>query len=175
MAITVTTLKGNNSVSADRITINDNFKITTNAINGILGVVNTTTGKINNTNVGSDNTITTEGITLTNTNGATATALDVQQGSISIQSGNITLASDSSYIELGTDNSKIIDNIVSVGASGPNGNHVLGLENFIGIEIPRLTTTEKIEVIPSNDKSVLVFDTDLNTLSIWSGVAWIDL
>ena len=46
MAITITTLQGTNSLSADRITINDNFKINTDAINNILGVVDTTIGLI---------------------------------------------------------------------------------------------------------------------------------
>ena len=45
MAISITTLKGTNSLSADRITINDNFNVNTNAINELIGILNTTTGK----------------------------------------------------------------------------------------------------------------------------------
>ena len=64
MAITIKTLKSTSSISADRITLNDNFAIITENVNSILGIVDISTGKIDNSNIGSDNTITTNGITI---------------------------------------------------------------------------------------------------------------
>lgn len=173
MAITITTLKGTNSISADRITINDNFKINTDAINNILGIVNTTTGKINNTGVGADNTITTEGITLT------TSGVDVQNGNINVQNGNITLPTDGAYIELGGDNSKIKDTTVALGASGPNSDHIVEFENFIGIAAPRMTTVELTDVgangLGATGPNLVTFDSDTNQFKGWNGTAWVVL
>ena len=49
MAISVTVLQGTSSVSADRITLNDNFAIVEDGINNLLGILNTNTGKFDNT------------------------------------------------------------------------------------------------------------------------------
>ena len=173
MAITIKTLKGTNSLSADRITINDNFKINTDTINNLLGIVNTTTGKIDNTNVGADNTITTESITLT------LGGLDIQSGNIDLQSGNISLLNDGASIQLGSDNSKILDTIVAVGATGPNSTHVVGFENFIAIQVPRMTEVELIDVgangLGATGPNVITFDSTNNTFRGWNGVSWVVL
>ncbi len=173
MAITIKTLKGTNSVSADRITINDNFKINTDAINGLLGIVNTTTGKIDNTGVGADNTITTEAMTIT-TGG-----IDIQGGDLSLQDGDIKALSDGAKIELGTDGSAIVDSLVAVGASGPNSTHYVGVTGFIGYEVPRLTTVEITDVgangLGATGPNLVTFDSDTNEFKGWNGVAWVVL
>jgi hypothetical protein len=168
MAINIKTLKGTNSISADRITINDNFKINTDATNNLLAVVNTTTGKINNTGIGADNTITTEGITIT------TSGLDIQNGNLSLSLGNIVLATDGAYIELGTDNSRLTDNIIAIGASGPNSNHYLELENFIGVSMPRLTTVEinNITGVGTTGPNLITFDSDTDQFKGWNGTSW---
>ena len=170
MAITVKTLQGSNSLSADRITINDNFKINTNAINNLLGIINTTTGKFDNTGIGADNTITTDGITIK------TSGLDIQGGDINVEDGVIKLLTDGSSIELGSDNSKIIDTLVSIGASGPNSNHVVGFENFIALEIPRMTTLELTNVIlGATGPNLITFDSTANKFKGWNGTAWVEL
>ena len=167
MAITVTTLQGTNSLSADRITINDNFSINTDAINGILGVINTTTGKIDNTSVGSDNTISTEGIVLT------ASGVDVQVGDVNIQTGNISIPTDGASIGLGTDSSKIIDTIVAVGVSGPNSTHVISFENFIAIEVPKMTTVELTDVVlGATGPALITLDITSGEFKGWNGTSW---
>ena len=111
MAITITTLQGTSSLSADRITLNDNFKINTDAINNILGVVDTTTGTIDNTGVGTNNVIKTEGLT---TSGTANNGIEVQTGNINITSGSFRATTNGSFLELGADGSKIIDTVVTV-------------------------------------------------------------
>lgn len=170
MAITIKTLKGTNSVSADRITLNDNFAIITGAVNNILGIIDISTGKFDNSNIGSDNTITTKGITIKES------GLDVQQGNININQGNLTLPSNNSYLGLGADGSKIKDTLVGVGASGPNSTHIVEFENFIGLSLPRLTTVEKNNLIlGATGPNLVLFDSDTNKACVWDGTQYQDL
>tara|TARA_Y100001937_G_scaffold116495_1_gene168495 strand:- start:395 stop:910 length:516 start_codon:yes stop_codon:yes gene_type:complete len=170
MAITITTLQGTNSLSADRITINDNFKINTDAINNILGVVDTTTGLIDNTGVGSNNTIKTDGIVLT------TSGVDVQGGNVSISSGSFKATTNGSFLELGADNSKIIDTILPVGTGGPSPSHIIGATGFIGIQISEMTTTERTAVtLTATSPKIITFDTDLNKFYGWNGTTWSEL
>lgn len=171
MAITITTLQGTNSLSADRITINDNFKINTDAINNILGVVDTTIGLIDNTGLGGSNqTIKTEGIVLT------TSGVDVQGGNVSISSGSFKATTNGSFLQLGADNSKIIDTIVTVGAGGPSSTHVIGATGFIGIEIPTMTTTELTAVsLGTTGPKIVTFDSTVNKFKGWNGTAWVEL
>lgn len=174
MSIQITTLKGTNSLSADRITINDNFKINTDAINNLLGIIDTTTGKFDNTGVGADSTITTEGLTIT-----TGAGIELQSGSITLNTGNILLNSDGASIGLGSDNSKIIDKIVAIGASGPNSTHIIGATGFIATEIPSMTTAELTDVgvngLGATGPYVITFDSDTANFKGWNGTAWVIL
>lgn len=168
MSIQVTTLKGTNSIASDRITINDNFDITKDAINDLLGIVDTTTGKFDNTGVGSNSTITTEGITIT------LDGLEIQDGNgtganINIQNGYIKLATNGKYIELGSDGSKIEDNIISA------SNHVLDLQTgFVGLGIPKLPTAQITGLVTvltnlgANAPAMIVYDTDAKQYKGWN-------
>tara|TARA_Y100000389_G_scaffold68599_1_gene65064 strand:- start:2182 stop:2706 length:525 start_codon:yes stop_codon:yes gene_type:complete len=167
MAITITTLQGTNSLSADRITINDNFKINTDAINNILGVVDTTIGLIDNTGLGGSNqTIKTEGIVLT------TSGVDVQGGNVSISSGSFKATTNGSFLQLGADNSKIIDTIITVGAVNK---HFIGATGFDGIQISEMTTAEITAItslLTTTSPKILTFDSTLKKLKFWNGTAF---
>jgi len=172
MAITITTLQGTSSLSADRITLNDNFKINTDAINNILGVVNTTTGLIDNTGVSTNNVIKTEGLT---TSGSNNNGIEVQTGSINITDGDFKATTNGSYLELGADGSKIIDTFITVAAVTK---HFVGTTGFSGIEVPRMTTAELTAFGPSlATKNMIVFDYTVGVLKFkgWNGTAWVEL
>lgn len=174
MSIQVTTLKGTNSIASDRITINDNFDITKDAINDLLGIVDTTTGKFDNTGVGSNNTITTEALTTIGTFG-----VDVQgTGSINVQNGNLKLATNGNYIELGADSCFIKDDDSLVSTLGPTA-HLLDVsDGFAGITIARRTTSEIASLagqLGVNGPNILVFDSDTNKFKGWTGTAFVDL
>ena len=170
MSITITTLQGTNSLSADRITINDNFKINTDAINNILGVVDTTIGLIDNTGLGGSNqTIKTEGIVLT------TSGVDVQGGNVSISSGSFKATTNGSFLELGADGSKIIDTSFTVASVTK---HFIGTTGFSGIEVPRMTTAELTAFGASlGTKNMIVFDSTsgVNKFKGWNGTAWVEL
>ena len=171
MAITITTLQGTNSLSADRITLNDNFKINTDAINNILGVVDTTIGLIDNTGLGGSNqTIKTEGIVLT------TSGVDVQGGDVSIGStGNFKATTNGAYLQLGADNSKIIDTSFTVASVTK---HFIGTTGFSGIEVPRMTTAELTAFGASlGTKNMIAFDSTsgVNKFKGWNGTAWVEL
>lgn len=167
MAISITTLKGTNSLSADRITINDNFNVNTNAINELIGILNTTTGKFDNTGVGADSTITTEGITISTTKG-----VDVQLGNINVENGNITLKKDGSSIELGTSSSKIVDTVITVGS---DTYHALLFENLVGIQAPNVTENTLNAIGVTGTSNLIVFDTTNSKFKGWNGTAWVEL
>lgn len=169
MAITITTLQGTNSLSADRITINDNFKINTDAINNILGVVDTTTGLIDNTGLGGSNqTIKTEGIVLT------TSGVDVQGGNVSVSSGSFKATTNGSFLQLGADNSKIIDIIMPTVAGIPSPSHIIGATGFIGIQIPEMTSSERTGIIvTSTSPKIITFDTTDNKFYGWTGAGWV--
>lgn len=67
---------------------------------------------------------------------------------------------------------------LGVGTASPNPNAALHVEsptNNQGIIIPRLTTTQRSSLTPAlavGDVGLIVFDTDLRTLTIWNGTAW---
>ena len=169
MAITITTLQGTNSLSADRITLNDNFKINTDAINNILSVVDTNTGLIDNTGVSTNNVIKTEGLT---TSGLNNNGIEVQTGNINITAGSFKATTNGSFLELGADGSKIIDTSFTVSAVTK---HFIGTTGFSGIEVPRMTTAD-ITTFGSSlaTKNMIVFDSDsgVNKLKFWNGTAW---
>lgn len=169
MAITITTLQGTSSLSADRITLNDNFKINTDAINNILGVVDTTTGTIDNTGVGTNNVIKTEGLT---TSGTANNGIEVQTGNINITSGSFRATTNGSFLELGADGSKIIDTVVTVSSVNK---HILGTTGFVGTQISEMTTAEITAItslLTTTSPKILTFDSTLKRLKFWNGTAF---
>jgi hypothetical protein len=172
MAITITTLQGTNSLSADRITLNDNFKINTDAINNILSIVDTTTGLIDNTGVSTNNVIKTEGLT---TSGSANNGIEVQTGSINITDGDFRATTNGSFLELGADGSKIVDTSFTVASVTK---HFIGTTGFSGIEVPRMTTAELTAFGASlGTKNMIAFDSTsgVNKFKGWNGTAWVEL
>ncbi len=54
----------------------------------------------------------------------------------------------------------------------------LGLNEFLNARIQNLTTTNRTSLggtLTSNDKGVLVYDTDLSKVFVWTGSAWFDI
>lgn len=82
MAITTTDIKGTDSISASRITINDNVSTITEALNDVLSIVDIGTGRIDNTTYASLNDVKTKSITVTGSGG-----IDVQAGKVVVPSG----------------------------------------------------------------------------------------
>lgn len=115
MAITTTDIKGTDSISASRITINDNISTIVEALNDVLSIVDIGTGKIDNSTYASLNNIKTTAIEITGSSGVT-----VNTGSINVSAGNVVIALGSlkfasSSIKQSTVSSKPV--ISSVGAS----------------------------------------------------------
>ena len=82
MAITTTDIKGTDSISASRITINDNVATMTAALNNVLSIVDIGTGRIDNTTYASLNDVKTKSITVTGSSG-----IDVQSGKVVVPAG----------------------------------------------------------------------------------------
>src|SRR3954466_23469 len=67
---------------------------------------------------------------------------------------------------------------LGVGTPTPNPNAVLHVEspgNNQGIIIPRLTTAQRTaftSALNATDIGMIVFDTDLRSLTIWNGTGW---
>jgi len=64
-----------------------------------------------------------------------------------------------------------------VGTASPNPNAALHVESPTlnqGMIMPRLTTAQRIAMtLAGADKGITVYDTDLNTMITWDGVAWV--
>ena len=153
MAITTKDILGTDSISASRITINDNTNTLKEALNDVLSMIDTSTGAFDNSTYGSINTVKTKGITVT-TSGITVTAgnvaltagdLDVQGGKISLQ--NIDL-------EYSTDGAS---KLMTIGGSG--------------MIIPMAGSTTGFTVGSAN-KALLIYDTTANKLKFFNGTTW---
>jgi hypothetical protein len=169
MSISLTTLKGTSSISADRITINNNFNILQDSTNDILGIVNTTTGKIDNTGVGADSTITTEGLTITKTAG-----LEVANGNVNIGLGNIILGEDESSIRFGATAKIQHQQAASIGGNAPY-NVLDASEGFNLVSVPSLSTTQINDVTVGATSHYIVFDSTSEEFKGYNGTAWIVL
>lgn len=172
MSISLTILKGTSSISSDRITINNNFKISEDTTNELLSIVNTTTGKINNTGVGADSTITTEGLFVTETNG-----IEIAKGNLSVGLGNIILASDDAFIQIGS-TGKVKDT-TELSISGGTSYNLLDLsEGFSAVSVPSLPTTQIIDIaVGATSANYLVFDSTSGIFKGWNNVdeVWVEL
>jgi hypothetical protein len=158
--IQVTTLKGTDSLSASRITINDNFKVIEDSLNAVLQVFDVSTGKINNYGYGTDNDIETEDIIV---RGSTAGGVNVLSGSVIVNNGNVLV---SGYLEFGPGSGVRLEkvnknfniapgNIPTINASGTGGTG--GVGSIAYFAIPRLSTSQ-IEDIQNPAVGAIVCD-----------------
>ena len=151
MSIKTKNILGTDSVSASRITINDNINTLKEALNDVLSMVDTSSGAFDNSTYASINTIKTKGITVT-TSGITA-----QAGNISLTLGDLVLAAgkislqniDLTYSLDGT------STVLTIGASG--------------MDIPKASTTADFAAA---SESLLFFDTTDKKLKFYTGSAW---
>ena len=143
MAITTKTLQGTDSMSASRLTINDNIKVIESALNKLLQVFDVATGKFNNYGFGSDNDIETEDLIV---RGSTNGGVSVLSGSISVSNGNVAL---SGYVEFGLGSGVRIERVNRNFFSGPgniptlnmSGTGSTGGTGTVGfVVLPRLDT-----------------------------------
>jgi hypothetical protein len=106
MAISTTNLNGTDSVSASRITINDNFNTIQDALNDVLSIIDIATGKINNYGYGSNNDMETEDLIV---RGSVGGGIDVISGNVNVGNGNIIIGgtSGTGYVRIGTGTNSI--------------------------------------------------------------------
>ena len=98
---------------------------------------------------------------------------------MTVDSGIIKLPIDGASIELGSSQSKIIDKKLVKGGSGPVSTHIVGLDNFIGIEVPRMTTVERNDIgtygLGATGPNIITFDKTTNKFMGWNGTTWVEL
>jgi len=165
MAISVTTLQGTSSIAADRITINDNFSTVVSGINGLLGILDTTTGKFDNTGVGSNSVIVTEGLTVT------TSGIGVTIGDLGLDDGDILLNKDESFIVIGSAGNKVAEKLFAKTSTGNFSG--LDVSTFDLLKLPRLTTTEIGDINTSNlVGGEVVYDTTANVPKLYNATIW---
>ncbi len=164
MAITTTNLNGTDSVSASRITLNDNFSTIVDALNDVLAIIDIATGKINNYGYGSNNDMETEDLIV---RGSVGGGVNVISGNVTVQNGNV-IVGNSNYLQIGSGSgnaiyfSKITKTLgtgtiptidfTGVGTTGPTASDPVGY-----VTIPRLTTAD-IDAILDPLEGAIVYD-----------------
>lgn len=167
MAITITTLQGSSAISADRITINDNFSTVVDSINNLLGILDTVTGKFDNTGVGANSVIVTEGLTVT------IDGINVTQGNIGLDTGNIILNGTNSYIQLGAKNSKLAEKTLAKVSSGTFSAFDFSV-GFNLAKLPKLTTAQIVDINISNlTGGEFVYDSTINKIKYYNTTTWV--
>jgi hypothetical protein len=166
MAITTTNLNGTDSVSASRITLNDNFNTIVDALNDVLSIIDIATGKINNYGFGSNNDIETEDLIV---RGSVSGGINVILGNVTVGAGNVVIGGNNS-LQIGSGAQTIYMEKVSrvlsagsiptinfsgTGATGPSTSGPVGY-----MTIPRLTTAD-INAIESPLEGSIVYDVNL--------------
>ena len=168
MAITTTTLNGTDSVSASRITLNDNFNTIKEALNDVLSIIDIATGKINNYGYGSNNDMETEDLIVRGTVGG---GINVISGNVSVGTGNVVIGANN-YLQIGAGSNSIYFekltktyavsgtiptiNFSGSGATGPTSSGTVGY-----MTVPRLTTADINSIISPLEGS-LVYDVTTN-------------
>jgi hypothetical protein len=179
MAITLTSLLGTNSISSDRITINNNFATLSNAVNLLLQITNISTGAIDNSTFGSGNSIRTVTLNATNT---TSTNLTVTNN-ITISSGNVIATNgviqcgNNKWFQFGADPTFTIskavrsygsDNTYIMDLSGSNG----GSGNLLGgvtyLRLPNASNA-LINSITVPDEGSICYDSDIFSPVVYLG------
>jgi hypothetical protein len=166
MAITTTNLNGTDSVSASRITLNDNFNTIVDALNDVLSIIDIATGKINNYGYGSNNDIETEDLIV---RGSVGGGINVISGNVNVGAGNVVIGannllqigsgSNSIYFEKGTRTLGLGNiptiNFSGTGVTGPTASGPVGY-----MTIPRMTTAD-IDAIINPLEGSIVYDISL--------------
>lgn len=168
MAITTTTLNGTDSVSASRITLNDNFNTIKEALNDVLSIIDIATGKINNYGYGSNNDMETEDLIV---RGSVGGGINVISGNVSVGAGNVVIGSNN-LLQIGSGTNSIYFekltrtyavsgtlptiNFSGSGVTGPTASGPVGY-----MTLPRMTTAD-INSIVSPLEGSIVYDLTLN-------------
>jgi hypothetical protein len=171
MAISTTTLNGTDSISASRISINDNFNTIKSALNDLLTIIDIATGKINNYGYGSNNDMETEDLIV---RGSVGGGVSVISGDIVVNSGAIII--NSQYLQVGSGSNAVkMERVSKTLGTGTvptvnfSGSGATGGTGPIGyMTIPRMITTD-IDAIISPQLGSLVYDTILNTFKGCTG------
>lgn len=184
MAISTTTLNGTDSISASRISINDNFNTIKSALNDLLTIIDIATGKINNYGYGSNNDMETEDLIV---RGSVGGGLSVISGDVVVNSGAIII--NSQYLQVGSGSnaikmekgSKILGTgsipIVNFSGSGATG----GTGPVGYMTVPRMSTADINGILDPAEGSI-VYDTQLHCFkgctgssSVVNGSTWVIL
>jgi len=165
MAITTTTLNGTDSVSASRITLNDNFNTIKEALNDVLSIIDIATGKINNSTYGSNNDMETEDLTVKG--GSTSgSSINVISGNVTVGAGNIVISGTTNYLQVGAGADSIsfqkLTKVYAVSASIPtinfSGSGLTGptASGPVGyMTVPRMTTAHINSIISPLEGSIV--------------------
>lgn len=164
MAITTTNLNGTDSVSASRITLNDNFNTIVDSLNDVLSIIDIATGKINNFGYGSNNDMETEDLIV---RGSVGGGINVISGNVTLNAGNVVIGANN-LLQVGAGSNAIFFeklsrtyavsgtiptiNFSGSGLTGPTTSGPVGY-----MTIPRMTTAD-IDSIVSPLEGSLVYD-----------------
>lgn len=160
MAISTTTLNGTDSISASRISINDNFNTIKSALNDLLTIIDIATGKINNYGYGSNNDMETEDLIV---RGSVGGGLSVISGDIVVNSGAIIV--NSQYLQVGSGSNSIkMERVSRTLGSGTiptvnfSGSGATGGTGPVGyMTVPRMIAADIVNIINPAEGSI-VFD-----------------
>ena len=163
-------MTGVNSVSASRITINDNFTTLENVINNMLSMIDITTGTFDNSAYASENNVITSKIKITTGNAT------IDNGNVIISNGDINLNGIAPKIDFG---SNLRIDTISVGFTGgaPGSKPLINLSALLngGVRLPNVatgTTGYDAYAIGSTLSGLLCFDSTNSKLVFWTGSAW---
>lgn len=152
MPIQLTQLKGTDSISSNRITINDNFNILKDNLNDLISILDTNTGLLDNSTGFANGTIKTTGLTIT--------------------TGNLSL--NSGFINLG--NSKLSRSVVS-GKNFIITENIDGIEipKKSTAEITSIKDTLLTITVVEDRPNILVFDDETKKLRIFIDTDFVDV
>jgi hypothetical protein len=151
MAVTTKNILGTDSVSASRITLNDNVNTLKEALNDVLSIIDTSTGAIDNSTYGSTNTTKTKGITVTTTG-------------ITVQAGNTTLTLGDLVLDAGKISLQNIDLEYSL-----DGTSTILAIGASGMVMPMAGTTADFS---AGTTGTMFYDTTANVMKYYTGSAW---
>jgi hypothetical protein len=149
--ISVTEIQGYDSISASRLTINDNFSVISDAVNGVLTLFNTSAGTIDLTSIGTGS-ISAKALTISSTStingtlnvsGTTSLTNVLSTGTLTV---NQILFSGASYIflrELKASGSNTLTGINIYGVTGGTGSNTISIKTngtFDYMVMPRVAT-----------------------------------
>ena len=165
MAISTTTLNGTDSIASSRITINDNFNTIKAALNDLLTIIDTATGKINNYGYGSNNDMETEDLIV---RGSVGGGVSVISGNVTVNTGAVII--NSQYLQVGAGSNSVkmerVARTYAVSGSIPtvnfSGTGATGGTGPVGyMTVPRMTTAD-INSIINPQLGSIVYDVSIN-------------